>query len=150
MLKVESQFHILNDRDVYLILFYFQNISLELLVLDWDRMTKNEVIGRLELGLKCEGQEASHWSEVINCPRKQIAEWHKLQDQVATSQNQKVLFSAKTQCFRVFPQTTGICVFKDTHFSYFIKGQYLNKKSSKIIKQISGLPSLPRSCKFTF
>lgn len=57
-----------------------QNISLELLLLDWDRMTKNEVIGRLEIGLKCEGQEASHWSEVINCPRKQIAEWHKLQD----------------------------------------------------------------------
>ncbi|KAK3729047.1 hypothetical protein RRG08_005420 [Elysia crispata] len=57
-----------------------QNISLELLVLDWDRMTKNEVVGRLEIGSKCEGQEASHWSEVINCPRKQIAEWHKLQD----------------------------------------------------------------------
>ncbi|KAK7012025.1 Synaptotagmin-4, partial [Biomphalaria glabrata] len=57
-----------------------QNISLELLVLDWDRMTKNEVVGRLEIGSKCEGQEALHWSEVINCPRKQIAEWHKLQD----------------------------------------------------------------------
>lgn len=57
-----------------------QNISLELLVLDWDRMTKNEVVGRLEIGCKCEDQEASHWTEVINCPRKQIAEWHKLQD----------------------------------------------------------------------
>ncbi|CAG5134889.1 unnamed protein product [Candidula unifasciata] len=57
-----------------------QNISLELLVLDWDRMTKNEVVGRLEIGLKCDGQGASHWNEVINCPRKQIAEWHKLQD----------------------------------------------------------------------
>uniref|UniRef100_A0A0B6ZJQ8 C2 domain-containing protein n=1 Tax=Arion vulgaris TaxID=1028688 RepID=A0A0B6ZJQ8_9EUPU len=57
-----------------------QNISLELLVLDWDRMTKNEVVGRLEIGLKCEGQETNHWNEVINCPRKQIAEWHKLQD----------------------------------------------------------------------
>lgn len=57
-----------------------QNISLELLVLDWDRMTKNEVVGRLEIGVKCDGTESSHWSEVINCPRKQIAEWHKLQD----------------------------------------------------------------------
>jgi Ca2+-dependent lipid-binding protein len=54
------------------------NISLEFLVLDWDRMTKNEVMGRLEVGVKCGGQEASHWNEVINCPRKQIAEWHKL------------------------------------------------------------------------
>jgi len=57
-----------------------QNISLELLVLDWDRMTKNEVVGRLEIGTKCGDQEAGHWTEVINCPRKQIAEWHKLQD----------------------------------------------------------------------
>lgn len=55
-----------------------QNISLEFLVLDWDRMTKNEVVGRLEVGVKCGGQEASHWNEVMNCPRKQIAEWHKL------------------------------------------------------------------------
>ncbi|KAL8598478.1 hypothetical protein ACOMHN_032755 [Nucella lapillus] len=54
------------------------NISLEFLVLDWDRMTKNEVVGRLEVGVKFGGQEASHWNEVINCPRKQIAEWHKL------------------------------------------------------------------------
>ncbi|KAL8615933.1 hypothetical protein ACOMHN_034609 [Nucella lapillus] len=54
------------------------NISLEFLVLDWDRMTKNEVVGRLEIGVKCGGQEANHWNEVMNCPRKQIAEWHKL------------------------------------------------------------------------
>ncbi|XP_071100568.1 synaptotagmin-4-like [Haliotis cracherodii] len=57
-----------------------QNISLELLVLDWDRMTKNEVIGRLEIGAKLVGQEANHWNEVMNCPRKQIAEWHKLKE----------------------------------------------------------------------
>lgn len=57
-----------------------QNISLEFLVLDWDRMTKNEVVGRLEIGVKIGGQEANHWNEVMNCPRKQIAEWHKLSE----------------------------------------------------------------------
>ncbi|KAH3840508.1 synaptotagmin-4-like [Dreissena polymorpha] len=55
-----------------------QNISLEFLVLDWDRMTKNEVVGRLEIGAKSRGAQQHHWQEVINCPRKQIAEWHKL------------------------------------------------------------------------
>lgn len=54
------------------------NISLEFLVLDWDRMTKNEVVGRLEIGSKASSQEIHHWNEVMNCPRKQIAEWHKL------------------------------------------------------------------------
>ncbi|KAK3096585.1 hypothetical protein FSP39_001493 [Pinctada imbricata] len=57
-----------------------QNISLEFLLLDWDRMTKNEVIGRLDIGTRTTGQELHHWNEVMNCPRKQIAEWHKLRE----------------------------------------------------------------------
>ncbi|XP_021355853.1 synaptotagmin-11-like isoform X1 [Mizuhopecten yessoensis] len=57
-----------------------QNISLEFLLLDWDRVTKNEVIGRLEIGARTSSQQLHHWSEVINCPRKQIAEWHKLKE----------------------------------------------------------------------
>ncbi|XP_065566230.1 synaptotagmin-4-like isoform X3 [Artemia franciscana] len=58
-----------------------ENISLEFLVLDWDRVTKNEVIGRLELGgSNASGSALQHWNEVLNAPRRQIAEWHKLRD----------------------------------------------------------------------
>lgn len=87
-----------------------ENISLELMLLDWDRVTKNEVgihikrdvnvllhlkfnhsiksfyyveqvIGRLELGgPRCAGAAQNHWNEVCNSPRRQIAEWHKLSD----------------------------------------------------------------------
>ncbi|XP_043231590.1 synaptotagmin-4-like isoform X2 [Amphibalanus amphitrite] len=58
-------------------------VRLEFMLLDWDRVTKNEVIGRLELGSPpAEGKRlasaAHHWSEIINSPRRQIAEWHKL------------------------------------------------------------------------
>lgn len=57
------------------------NVSLEFVVLDWDRVTKNEVIGRLELGgSKSTGTALHHWNEVLNSPRRQIAEWHKLKD----------------------------------------------------------------------
>ncbi|EEB16035.1 synaptotagmin-4, putative [Pediculus humanus corporis] len=57
------------------------NISLEFLLLDWDRVTKNEVIGRLELGgEKATGTALHHWNEVCNSPRRQIAEWHKLKE----------------------------------------------------------------------
>nr|CAG4650135.1 EOG090X05OW [Sida crystallina] len=57
------------------------NISLEFLVLDWDRVTKNEVIGRLLLGgTKSLGTALHHWNEVLSSPRRQIAEWHKLKD----------------------------------------------------------------------
>lgn len=55
-----------------------RNMAVEFLVLDWDRVTKNEVIGRLELGLNEGELAAKHWMEVINSPRKQIADWHKL------------------------------------------------------------------------
>ncbi|XP_055306077.1 synaptotagmin-4 isoform X2 [Sitodiplosis mosellana] len=58
-----------------------ENISLELMLLDWDRVTKNEVIGRLELGgPRCAGAAQNHWNEVCNSPRRQIAEWHKMHE----------------------------------------------------------------------
>lgn len=57
------------------------NVSLEFMLLDWDRVTKNEVIGRLEFGgPKCQGSAVNHWKEVCSSPRRQIAEWHKLRE----------------------------------------------------------------------
>ncbi|XP_039291276.1 synaptotagmin-4 [Nilaparvata lugens] len=56
-------------------------VHLEFMLLDWDRVTKNEVIGRLELGgAKSSGAALHHWQEVCNSPRRQIAEWHKLRE----------------------------------------------------------------------
>jgi Ca2+-dependent lipid-binding protein len=52
-------------------------IRLEFVVYDWDRVTRNEVIGRVEIGDRIRETEG-HWNEVVNCPRKQIAEWHHL------------------------------------------------------------------------
>lgn len=55
------------------------SVQLEFMLLDWDRVTKNEVIGRLDLGGdSCEGSGLHHWKEIQNSPRRQIAEWHKL------------------------------------------------------------------------
>ncbi|KAM6958658.1 synaptotagmin-11a [Aplochiton taeniatus] len=55
------------------------DISVEFLVVDFDRTTKNEVVGRLVLG----GQSlmptgVTHWREVCDHPRQQIAKWHDL------------------------------------------------------------------------
>jgi len=113
-----------------------QGIRLHFTVYDWDRVTRNEVIGRLEIGDQAQrpemgdqahdarngrpgplqwrwatrpndrrwgtrpmmlamGDQAQqpemgdqahdadsaiqrHWNEVVNCPRKQVAEWHRL------------------------------------------------------------------------
>lgn len=54
------------------------NVSLHFHVLDYDRITKNETIGKVELGLKGSPSAQKHWQEVAASPRKQIADWHKL------------------------------------------------------------------------
>lgn len=55
------------------------NICLEFLLLDWDRVTKNEVIGRLHMGTETDCESAKHhWTEVCKSPRRQMADWHKL------------------------------------------------------------------------
>lgn len=62
------------------------NIQIQFLVYDHDRVTRDEVIGKIEIGsnaaLAAPGSAASakHWYEVIKSPRRQIAEWHKVQE----------------------------------------------------------------------
>uniref|UniRef100_UPI00358F3626 synaptotagmin-4-like n=1 Tax=Myxine glutinosa TaxID=7769 RepID=UPI00358F3626 len=51
----------------------FSDVSVEFLVVDFDRTTKDEVIGRLVLGTDCE-----HWRELCQHPRRQVAKWHPL------------------------------------------------------------------------
>lgn len=55
-------------------------LSLEFMLLDYERVAKNEVIGKLELGPGTEGPAQKHWQDVANSPRRQIAEWHKLHE----------------------------------------------------------------------
>ncbi|XP_029437224.1 synaptotagmin-11 isoform X2 [Rhinatrema bivittatum] len=57
------------------------DISIEFLVIDFDRTTKNQVVGRLVLGAhSITTSGAEHWREVCNNPRKLIAKWHSLSE----------------------------------------------------------------------
>ncbi|KAJ8290055.1 hypothetical protein GJAV_G00008220 [Gymnothorax javanicus] len=54
-------------------------ISVEFLVIDFDRTTKNEVVGRLVLGTHSHcASGATHWREVCENPRRQVTKWHNL------------------------------------------------------------------------
>uniref|UniRef100_UPI00358F9EC2 synaptotagmin-11 n=1 Tax=Myxine glutinosa TaxID=7769 RepID=UPI00358F9EC2 len=54
--------------------------SLELHIINFDRMTKSEGIGRLLLGPAAPGSGGEHWREVAEHPRRQVAKWHSLSD----------------------------------------------------------------------
>ncbi|XP_064201546.1 synaptotagmin-11a [Anguilla rostrata] len=55
------------------------DVSVEFLVIDFDRTTKNEVVGRVVLGAHSPSSSgATHWREVLDNPRRQIAKWHNL------------------------------------------------------------------------
>ncbi|XP_076842949.1 synaptotagmin-11b [Brachyhypopomus gauderio] len=57
------------------------DISIEFLVMDFDRTTKNQAVGRLVLGTHSPCPSgATHWQEVCQNPRRQISKWHNLSE----------------------------------------------------------------------
>uniref|UniRef100_A0A8C2GJW5 Synaptotagmin XIb n=2 Tax=Cyprinus carpio TaxID=7962 RepID=A0A8C2GJW5_CYPCA len=57
------------------------DISIEFLVMDFDRTTKNQALGRLVLGANSPCPSgATHWQEVCQNPRRQISKWHMLSE----------------------------------------------------------------------
>lgn len=50
-------------------------------VLDYDKIGKNDVIGKVLLGATTTGIEQRHWSDMLANPRRPVAQWHSLQPQ---------------------------------------------------------------------
>ncbi|XP_028911869.1 synaptotagmin-11 isoform X2 [Ornithorhynchus anatinus] len=57
------------------------DVSIEFLVLDFDRATKNQAVGRAILGAhSVTAAGADHWHRVCSCPREPVAMWHSLSE----------------------------------------------------------------------
>ncbi|XP_028929922.1 synaptotagmin-5 isoform X1 [Ornithorhynchus anatinus] len=56
-----------------------QRVQVALTVLDYDKLGKNEAIGKVFVGLGAGGAELRHWSDMLANPRRPIAQWHTLQ-----------------------------------------------------------------------
>ncbi|XP_048878234.1 synaptotagmin-2-like isoform X2 [Brienomyrus brachyistius] len=55
-----------------------QKIVAVVTVLDYDKIGKNDAIGKVFVGSKASGTELRHWSDMLANPRRPIAQWHSL------------------------------------------------------------------------
>uniref|UniRef100_A0A8C3IC40 Synaptotagmin 5 n=1 Tax=Chrysemys picta bellii TaxID=8478 RepID=A0A8C3IC40_CHRPI len=55
-----------------------QKVQVVLTVLDYDKLGKNEAIGKVFVGCNATGTELRHWSDMLANPRRPIAQWHTL------------------------------------------------------------------------
>ncbi|XP_055889658.1 synaptotagmin-7-like isoform X4 [Biomphalaria glabrata] len=54
--------------------------NLEVSVMDFDKVGRNELIGRVVLGCRSGPMETRHWNDMVAKPRQQVAQWHLLKD----------------------------------------------------------------------
>ncbi|TSM36106.1 Synaptotagmin-1 [Bagarius yarrelli] len=58
-----------------------QKILVVVTVFDYDKIGKNDAIGKLFIGSKASGTELKHWSDMLANPRRPIAQWHTLKEE---------------------------------------------------------------------
>uniref|UniRef100_A0A3Q0TC63 Synaptotagmin n=1 Tax=Amphilophus citrinellus TaxID=61819 RepID=A0A3Q0TC63_AMPCI len=56
-----------------------EKVQVAVTVLDYDKIGKNDAIGKMLLGGNSTGTEQRHWSDMLANPRRPIAQWHSLQ-----------------------------------------------------------------------
>lgn len=57
---------------------FAQKVQVVVTVLDYDKLGKNEAIGKIFVGSNATGTELRHWSDMLANPRRPIAQWHSL------------------------------------------------------------------------
>ncbi|XP_030633731.1 synaptotagmin-10 [Chanos chanos] len=78
-----------------------EQVSLSIMVMDYDRVGHNEVIGVCRAGPDAEGLGRDHWNEMLAYPRKPITHWHALTEWPGRAAS----FESQGSCPSPKPQT---------------------------------------------
>uniref|UniRef100_A0A8C2KCL2 Synaptotagmin n=1 Tax=Cyprinus carpio TaxID=7962 RepID=A0A8C2KCL2_CYPCA len=76
--KFETKVHRKTLNPVFNEQFTFKKVQVVITVLDYDKIGKNDAIGKVFVGLNSTGTELRHWSDMLANPRRPIAQWHVL------------------------------------------------------------------------
>ncbi|XP_053356850.1 synaptotagmin-1b [Clarias gariepinus] len=57
---------------------HIQMVQIIVTVLDYDKIGKNDTIGKILVGMNSSGTEQRHWEDMLASPRRPIAQWHTL------------------------------------------------------------------------
>jgi len=57
-----------------------QKVSLDIVVVDYNRIGTSDPIGHVELGCNARGAELRHWSDMLTNQHSPVAQWHTLQE----------------------------------------------------------------------
>ncbi|KAG8196911.1 hypothetical protein JTE90_027615 [Oedothorax gibbosus] len=60
-----------------------EDVALIVKVIDYDRVGANEVMGCFAIGSNCIGLGRDHWIEMLDNPRKPVAQWYTLQESLS-------------------------------------------------------------------
>ena len=57
-----------------------REVTLELMVFDYDKIGSSDIIGKVSVGNNRKGLESKHWMEMLKNPRHSAVQWHALKD----------------------------------------------------------------------
>ena len=75
----------------YVFLGMLRKVTLELTVLDYDRIGGSDPIGKVRLGYSRKKLEKKHWAEMVENPRRPVIHWHVLQVNTNTGKYRKLM-----------------------------------------------------------
>jgi len=64
--------------EFYIPMEKLKDYTLEIIVMDKDRIGRNECIGKVILGHKSSSLERQHWRDMISSPKNTSSQWHVL------------------------------------------------------------------------